>query len=313
MRVLLALDGSPASDAARRLVASLPWPEGTFIHVIGAIAPVVDTFTGLPGGAGMIGEVEPASSSALHAILDEACESLEAPGRVVRRSIVVGRPASVIVDEAAALRAELVVVGSRGRGPMRSMVLGSVSAEVVDHAPCPVLVVRQPAATSILFATDGSASARGALEFLAAARYLGDRPIQVLSVGARPRDGMPIDALFEPAQVTPHRDGVVDREHVEAKAASAVELLRAAGHPATWTISAGDPAHEIVEAAAGFGCDLIVVGSRGNTGLDRLLLGSVARNVLLHSPASVLIVREPVRERATEPARARAVAAAGAT
>jgi hypothetical protein len=54
-----------------------------------------------------------------------------------------------------------------------------------------------------------------------------------------------------------------------------------------------------------------VVGSRGNTGLDRFLLGSVARNVLLHSAASVLIVREPLRERATEPAQARVATAVG--
>jgi nucleotide-binding universal stress UspA family protein len=311
MRVLLALDGSPASDAARRLVASLPWPEGTFIHVVGAIAPMIEAFTGFPGEAGLIVDVEPPSTGGLKAILDEACESLEAPGRIVRRSIVSGRPASVIVDEATALSAELVVVGSRGRGPMRSMVLGSVSAEVVDHAPCPVLVVRQPVVTSILFATDGSASARGALEFLAAARYLGDRPVQVLSVGQRPGTATPIEALYDSARPVVYRDSVVDREHVEAKAAHAVQVLRAAGHPASWTIAAGDPAHEIVEAAMGFRSDLIVVGSRGNTGFDRLLLGSVARNVLLHSSASVLIVREPIRERATEVVRERVADAAG--
>jgi hypothetical protein len=114
-----------------------------------------------------------------------------------------------------------------------------------------VLVVRQPAATSILFATDGSASARGALEFLTAARYLGDRPICVLSVGARRSAEAPMEVFFDPAPPAAHPDVVLDREHVEAHAASAVEHLRDAGHPASWTISAGDPAHEIVEAAAG--------------------------------------------------------------
>ena len=67
-----------------------------------------------------------------------------------------------------------------------------------------------------------------------------------------------------------------------------------------WMISVGDPAHEIIEAASNMGCDLIVMGSRGLTGLDRIFLGSVARNVLQHTRASVLIVREPVRERLPE-------------
>jgi nucleotide-binding universal stress UspA family protein len=77
-----------------------------------------------------------------------------------------------------------------------------------------------------------------------------------------------------------------------------------------WTIAAGDPAHEILQAADQLGCDLIAVGSRGHTGLTRIRLGSVARNVLLHTHASVLVVRGPVRVRSEDPARAAAVALA---
>ena len=72
-----------------------------------------------------------------------------------------------------------------------------------------------------------------------------------------------------------------------------------------WSTGSGDPAHEIIEAARDVGCSLIVMGSRGLTGLDRLLTGSVARNVLLHSPTSVLIVREPIRDRQPEHERER--------
>jgi len=312
MRVLLALDGSPASDAARRLVASLPWPEGTMLHVVGAVEPVVDSFAGVSGYPGMSVDVEPPFESSLSAILDEACTSLEAPGRIVRRSVHVGRPGSVIVDEAAAMRAELIIVGSRGLGPMKSMVLGSVSAEVVDHAPCPVLVVRRPQVSTVLFATDGSASARGALTFLASLHYLADRPIEVISVGARASSIPTLVMGTGPGRMPSENPVLADREHTEAKAAIAVEALRASGHPARWSVAAGDPAHEIVEAARAFGSDLIVVGSRGNTGLDRLLLGSVARNVLLHTDCSVLIVREPIRVKAEEPLKARIALAAGA-
>jgi nucleotide-binding universal stress UspA family protein len=66
-----------------------------------------------------------------------------------------------------------------------------------------------------------------------------------------------------------------------------------------------------VHTAADLGCELIVMGSRGMTGLRRLLVGSVARAVLLHAKASVLIVREPVRETSTEPAQLHTPALAG--
>lgn len=313
MRVLLALDGSPASDAARRLVASLSWAEGTIIHVVGAVEPVVDSFALGTGHQGIDVGAAPSFEAGLSGLLDDACTFLEGPGRIVRRSLHMGRPGTVIVDEAAAMRAEMIIVGSRGLGPMKSMLLGSVSAEVVDHAPCPVLVVRRPIVKSILFGTDGSASARGALTFLAGVRCFSDLPIEVISVGHRSATLGALELRVAPNAMPASAPQVlVDREHVEARAASAVEVLRTAGHPARWSVAAGSPAHEIVEAADGFGSDLIVLGSRGNTGLNRLLLGSVARNVLLHTDASVLIVREPLREELPEVVRGRVTVAAGA-
>jgi len=63
------------------------------------------------------------------------------------REVRLGQPAVVLADVAAASAAEMIVVGSRGRGPWRSAALGSVSAEVTRLAPCPVMVVPEPAAT----------------------------------------------------------------------------------------------------------------------------------------------------------------------
>jgi nucleotide-binding universal stress UspA family protein len=67
--------------------------------------------------------------------------------------------------------------------------------------------------------------------------------------------------------------------------------LRRAGLEADAEVREGDPAHEIVLSARHHGAGLVVVGTRGQTGLRRLILGSVARKVLLHAPCSVLIVR----------------------
>ncbi|HEX7472614.1 MAG TPA: universal stress protein [Candidatus Limnocylindrales bacterium] len=303
MRVLLAVDGSSTSESARRLVGSIDWPEGTVIEVAGAIEPIIESFgtTVMPMPPTAISP----DTRTVHAIeqaVDDAAAALEGPGRIIRRAILDGRPATMIVDEAVAFRAELVVVGSRGLGPLKSMLLGSVSAEIVDHAPCPILVVRKAAFDTILLAVDGSPSAVAAATFLGACRFLAAHPIEVLSVAASsthlppvPLTGMS-DAAFEADAVRVSES----RRWTEAIAATAVEQLRSDGLHARWSISQGNPAHEIIEAARCFGCDLIVVGSRGHTGLTRIVLGSVARNVLLHTEASVLIVREPVRVRSAE-------------
>jgi nucleotide-binding universal stress UspA family protein len=72
----------------------------------------------------------------------------------------------------------------------------------------------------------------------------------------------------------------------------ASERLRAAGRSADASVRVGDAAAEILGEGATWDADVIVLGSRGRTGLSRILLGSVARNVLLSSDKSVFIVRE---------------------
>jgi nucleotide-binding universal stress UspA family protein len=304
MRVLLAVDGSAASDIARDLVASLKWPSGTVIRLVAVVEPMSSALIGLsPNAATEFDDREiPAS---VDQRLTDAAAQLEEAGRAVEKRVLRGRPASEIVDEATEMRADIIVLGSRGLGRLRSMLLGSVSAEVVDHAPCPVLVARAPSVGRVLVAVDGSTTAGRAVENLADAQYLAGHRLEVLSV--RPLFHAfgrywAVD-LVEPAARTPNVDITEDRQQAELHAARAAKTLAESGFLTCWTIATGDPAHEIIEAARNLGCNLIVMGSRGLTGLDRLLLGSVARNVLLHAPTSVLIVREPVRERQTQSTR----------
>jgi nucleotide-binding universal stress UspA family protein len=86
-----------------------------------------------------------------------------------------------------------------------------------------------------------------------------------------------------------------ERRGRTADCEAAVERLRAADLEAGADVRSGDPAHEIVAAAEAMRAGVVVVGTRGLTGLRRLVLGSVARNVLLSAPCSVLVVRETLR------------------
>jgi len=94
------------------------------------------------------------------------------------------------------------------------------------------------------------------------------------------------------------------RREVAALVSTSADRLSDAGLLTSVDVRDGDPAATLVKAAAEHGSDLIVMGTRGLTGLSRILLGSVARNVLVHAPCSVLIVREHTFEPHREAAAA---------
>ena len=211
-----------------------------------------------------------------------AASRLGRPGITVTLTAIMGRPSSVILDEAVTGAADLLVIGCRGMGPITSALLGSVSAEIVDHAACPVLVARRSSIDRVVLADDGSAGARTAAALLDWSIFAGSR-VRVVTVAA----AIPL---------TPEGDlveAVLDK--AEAVALGAAAELRTTGLAAETDVRAGDPAHEIVRSTVDWDADLVVMGKRGRTGLDRHLLGSVTRKVLTHATCSVLVARSPVR------------------
>jgi nucleotide-binding universal stress UspA family protein len=82
-----------------------------------------------------------------------------------------------------------------------------------------------------------------------------------------------------------------EREAAQALVTKFAEQLRARGFKVTGSVVQGEPRGKIVDVAARWKADLIVVGSHGRTGLERLLMGSVAEAVVRHAPCSVHVVR----------------------
>ncbi|MFE5834676.1 universal stress protein [Streptomyces sp. NPDC056488] len=135
-RVVVGVDGSPASHAALRWALRHARRTGATVHAVGAYD--------LPGAGGW-------SAPAVDVLFDEeqARRSLSeelaavlAPDDDVPlvQHVVRGNPAQVLIDESDG--AELLVVGSRGRGGFASLLLGSVSQQCAAHASCPVVIVR---------------------------------------------------------------------------------------------------------------------------------------------------------------------------
>jgi nucleotide-binding universal stress UspA family protein len=300
MRLLLAVDGSQSSNAAVSAVASIHWPHGSVVRVVSVVshAPRVPLDLAFAGPFPAIDESDPTTRRQV--ALADAVRELGGAERRVESILLIGRPASAIVEEAAGYGADVVVMGSRGHGPWESMLLGSVSAEVVDHAPCPVLVVRGRDLQPVILATDGSAGARRAEHLLTEWPLPQGATVTVVNAvdaGVWGLMGAPI-GMGEPVAPSPQIEGEA-RAEAERLTAEVARNLGLMGIATTAEVRNGEPAPSIVEAARVHGAGLIVVGSRGHSGLTAVLLGSVARNVLLHAPCSVLVVR-PSRVRSNE-------------
>ena len=296
VRILLAIDGSPSSIQARDLVASLSLPSGSSVTMLTAYDVPLGWF-GDPltsGGAGLA-EAEEVVRREADATLARLAAPFSGRDWSVDRRVVRGRAPGVIVEAAAELAADLIVLGSRGHGPIASMLLGSVSAEVVERASCSVLVARGSSVSRLLVATDGSPCAELIPDLLATWGAFEGLPAVAVSV--TPVNSPAFDllvSLYTLGSLSLEPDRQEMRERHQGHAAAMAARLSENGIPAKAEVRTGDAAQEIIAAAAERQMDLIVTGSRCLHGLDRWLLGSVSRNVLLHAGVSVLIVRRSV-------------------
>ena len=297
MRILLALDGSPSADRARALVAGLPWPAGSQIRIVAAldVAPALWGGPWIPAIPADADALEDEVVAELTRVLQEAAPTLEAAGLSVEAELLRGRPSAAIVEEAKLWNPDLVVVGSRGHGPVETALLGSVSAAVVDHATCPVLVARGDHVARIVLAEDGSPAGMAARDVVAGWPAFAAIPVLVVGVvdvAAPWRSGIAPTMFAASLDVYTEMLANARTTHREIVAATAAHL-RTPAREVLGELREGDPADQLCHAASDAGGDLIVVGSRGHVGITRLVMGSVAHAVLTHAHASVLVVRRP--------------------
>ncbi len=150
MKILLAIDGSPCSEAAVAEVARRPWPAGSEVRVISAIEPPA-----VPGvepwmvPSNYFEEIERAGHDRALATVEGAQLKLRGgTDKTLKLTTATptGAPKQVILDEAEAWGADLIVVGSHGYSAWDRLLLGSVSNAVAVHAKCSVEIVRCPPA-----------------------------------------------------------------------------------------------------------------------------------------------------------------------
>lgn len=300
MRVLLAIDGSSSATIAVDLVAAIDWPAGTTIRVVESIELGPALFGGPWPTVALVQSdtLEESVQSEASRNVEEARTRLARPGITLEDRVLMGRPSVAIVDDARAMHADLIVLGSRGHGRLQELLLGSTSSEVVDHAHTPVLVARHRRMERVVFAWDGSSYGRAAARLLTGWRIFARSSVRVVTVADVEVPwwtGVPEAGALQIAPDILEAAETSRRLHDDLARDMTAELTDA-GLDATAERREGEPAAEILTASVAAGADLIVLGTHGRTGLARLAKGSVAGKVLHHATCSVLIVREAPTE-----------------
>jgi nucleotide-binding universal stress UspA family protein len=295
--ILLATDGSPSSQEAAEVAAQIAKGFGSEVTVLSAI-PSISAKAAPLEGEYYSRLINKADDNA-----DKAALVFKKWGVAVsEREVPQGRASVVetIVDYASQEETGLIVMGTRGLGGFKRATMGSVSSGVSAHAPCATLVVRPRekkddaglAIKRVLVAVDSSENAQRALEAavelakglkaelrIAHVVYI---PTLFWSMGI-PGSAVPTDKIEEDAARIAREllanavKFAKDSGVVEAKEELVTDLV--------------SPYQGIVQVAEHDEADVIVIGTRGNGGFRKLILGSVANSVLHYAGCSVLVTK----------------------
>jgi nucleotide-binding universal stress UspA family protein len=141
-KILVALDSSEEATLAATTAADIAQSTGSELHLV-HVRPMTMYIDPSTDRARRIAEVEEAVKREAQEFLDAQLKQIQdAGGSVAQAHVRLGRPDEEIVGLADEMEAGLVVMGSRGMGGLKRLLMGSVSDSVVRHAHCPVLVVR---------------------------------------------------------------------------------------------------------------------------------------------------------------------------
>ena len=204
----------------------------------------------------------------------------------VRPILAKGHAAYRIVKQAEKWNPHIIILGSRGFPDIQEYLLGSVSRKVLSHAPCPVLIVKDPIQppARLVLAVDGSSASKRAANFLTSWLRPNSISVHVLSVvpqvgpgaGSHPSAAALRDAFQKQAQET---------------SAQIRSLFLKKKFKVTTEVVPGNPRAAILDSLVKREASLAVLGAKGLTGPERFHMGSVSEWVAAYSGCSILVVR----------------------
>jgi len=287
-RVVVGVDGSTASNAALGWAVDAAFRRGLSLHVVNAYLWPVYPPPLVPGPEYVpMGE---AGERAARQILDEALGRVRAQTTdlAVTGEVVRGGASEVLLQQSEQ-DTVMLVVGSRGRGGFRSLMLGSTSTEVAARSTVPVVVVRRGESSSdghrrIVVGVDGSELSEAAVAWaMEEASYRG-ATVEAITAWNR-AESLP------PGLVAA---GVVATMPSTEEIALALSETLAGWREkfpdvsVTQRVVVGHPGHVLTEASRY--ADLVIVGTRGHGTAASLIIGSTSRAVLHHAACPVAVI-----------------------
>lgn len=295
MKILVAIDSSAVSRRVLQEVAARPWPAGTVVCV--ATSVEVTQFVKFPVlTEGLKREAEELVATGVGTLTGAKLTAVS--------QVLVGNPRKSISVYAAQWGADVIFTGSHGQNAIGRFLLGSVAQGILRTAMCSVEIVRFPSGSpppsshpmKILLATDGSPCSLAAANAVAARPWPAGTLFRAFSVEDLIVAESPM-AAYTPASIFPaslleelladaRTRAVLALDDVRAiLAAAGLQVLDSPPRPPA------DPRAAILDCAQSWPADLVLLGSHGRRGLDRLLMGSVAESVAVHGHCSVEVVR----------------------
>ena len=237
------------------------------------------------------------------------------PGLKIIPLVGMGIPGATILDAIEQHDIDLTVLGTHGRTGRERFLLGSVSEWVLTEAPCSVLIIRglsdnrrtsSSSRMKILLGVDGSEDAKAALNHIRQLKFPASTQVTVCStINKKNILGTNLTAhsgKSDTAELRKLASGIQEsqKHRTENMLSEYAHNLEKNGLSVQQKLAFGHPAEELLTLAEKKKCDLIVVGSRGVTGLRKFFLGSVSNKVACHAPCSVLVVRKPSKPKKSQ-------------
>lgn len=285
MRAVVAVDWSDQAFNAVQVTCRLFTPtELTLIHGVDT-RPFESSPLGLPIANEAAQQLRQALVEAGEKVLQQTAGLVPSTIPAPKQLYQFGNPADVVIDTARSAHADLVAIGTRGRGRVAEMFLGSVSQRVVQHTTCANLIVRgDPGPVRrVLIATEGHVDGRRLRDWLQSHPFAVKPELVIVSVVPIPFLGDPL--LASGYAAWSDEVGSAAERHVQEMAQALGSVYPIAGTQ----VLKGDPADQIIAAAEQ--AQLIMIGSHGRKGMERFLLGSVSSAVLHHARCPVLVIR----------------------
>jgi nucleotide-binding universal stress UspA family protein len=281
-RILCPVDGSEISrDALAYAVAIARW-RGAKVHALRVVDTRLPPIAPIPEGFAIPDDLRSMASAEIVRVASEL-----AAGALVEPCVAEGEVVGGILEQAAQLDVDLIVIGTHGRGGVERFLLGSVASKVLRKADRPVIAVPPAAAShavpfrSIVCATDLSEPGNRAVTTAAA---LGRDAGASLVI---------VHAVEWPFGVESGPDRLTElRQNLEADARDQIaKLLPAGPGQVEIAVTTGRPQADILARAASSKADLLVLGASGRGAVGAGLLGSTADRVIRSAECPVMIVR----------------------